>query len=114
MILGKNQTPELEKKLSPAAIQWCKFAGSDFKFLKLEQIVDSLYSDSVTDQKPYQLCPGSTLSAIHVNDKQPLLMEQCQTGCESKVSLIVSLRKYSAEKLTQIPNTEPQVSPTCS
>ena len=56
---GQNQTKELAKKLSPAAIQFGKFAGSDFKFLKLKYLIDSLYSGSVIDPISYQLHPGS-------------------------------------------------------
>ena len=44
----------------------------------------------------------------------PFLMEQCQTGDENKVSAIVALRKHSAGKLPLVPNTEPQVPPSCS
>ena len=114
MILGKNQDEELAKKLSPAAIKCHKFAGSDFMFLKLEYLVDSLYSDSVFDPTSYQLHPGSNFLATYVNDKRPILMEQCQIGGESKVSAIVALRKHRAEKSPQILNTEPQVTPSCS
>ena len=89
-------------------MQCRKFAGSDFKFLKLEYLVDSLYSDSVIDPTFYQLHPGSNFSAIYVNDKRPLLMEQCQTSGESKVSAIVALRKHRAEKSPRILNTEPK------
>ena len=71
--------------------------GPDFKFLKLEHFVDSFYSDTVTDLTSYQLLPGSTFSAIYVNDKRPFLMEQCQTGGESKVPAIGALRKHRAE-----------------
>ena len=53
MKLGKNQTHELAKNLPAAAIQCRKFAGIDFKFLKLEFIVDPLYSDSVFDPTFY-------------------------------------------------------------
>ena len=78
MILGKNQTQELAKKSFPGAIKWRKFAGSDFKFLKLEYLVDSFYSDyySVIDPTSYQLHPGSNFSATYVIDKRPLLMDQ--------------------------------------
>ena len=69
MLLGKNQTNKLAKKR-------CKFAGSDFKFLKLEYIVDSLYSDSVINPTSYQLHPVGNFSANYVNDMGPLLMEQ--------------------------------------
>ena len=89
---GQKSNERAGKKLSPAAIQCRKFAGSDFKFLKLEYLVDSLYSDSVIDPTFYQLHPGSNFSAIYVNDKRPLLMEQCQTSGESKISAIVALR----------------------
>ena len=64
---GKN-------KPSPAAIQCPKFAGSDFKLLKLEYLVDDLYSDSVIDPTSHQLHPGSNFSSIYVNDKRPLSM----------------------------------------
>ena len=114
MILSKNQTEELTKKLSPASIQFRNFAGSYFNFLKLEYLVDSLYCGSVIDQTSYQLHPGSHFSAIYVKDKRPLLMELCQTGGEGKVSAIVALRKHRTEKLSQIPNTELQVTPSCS
>ena len=66
MILGKNQKKELTNS---------KFAGSDFKFLKLESLVDSPHSDSVIDPPSYQLHPGCNSSAIYVNDKRPLLMK---------------------------------------
>ena len=75
---------QLAKKLSLAAIQCQKFVGSDFKFLKLEYLVDSPYSDSVIDPTSYQLHPGSNFSAIYVNDKRSRLMEQGQTGGEKK------------------------------
>ena len=56
------------------------FTGSDFKFYELDNIVDSLYSDSVIDptSSTYQLHPESKLPAIFVKDKKlkPLLMEQ--------------------------------------
>ena len=69
MILGKSQTNKLAKKRR-------NFAGSDFKFLKLEYLVDSLYSDSVINPTSYQLHPVVNFSANYVNDKGPLLMEQ--------------------------------------
>ena len=103
-----------KKKLSPAAIQCRKFAVSDFKFLKLEYLVDSLYSDSVIGPTSYQLHPGSNFSATYVNEKRPLLMEQCQTRGESKVSAVVALRKHRAEKPPQILNTDLQVPPSSS
>ena len=65
-------------------------------FLKLEYLVDSLHSGSIIDPTSYQLHPGSVLSAIYVKDKRPLLIEQCQTGGESKVSAIVALRNHIA------------------
>ena len=105
MILGKNQKKELTNS---------KFAGSDFKFLKLESLVDSLHSDSVIDPPSYQLHPGCNSSAIYVNDKRPLLIEQCQTSDEIKVFAIMALRKHRAEKSPQILNTDPQLPPSCS
>ena len=43
---GQKPTTRVgKKKLSVAAIQFRNFARSDFKFLKLEHVVDSLYSD---------------------------------------------------------------------
>ena len=45
----KTKRKSWQKKLSPAAIQCRKFAGSDFKFLMLDYLVDSLYFDSVID-----------------------------------------------------------------
>ena len=114
MLLGKNQTKELAKKLSPDAIQFRNFVGSDFKFLKLEYLVESPYSDSIIDPLSYQLHPVSKFSDIYVNDKQPLLMEQCQTSGEIKVSAIVALRKRRAEKSPKILITEPQKPASCS
>ena len=100
--------------MSSAAIQCRKVAGKDFKFSKLEYLNYSLYSDSVFDPTSYQLHPGSNFSAIYVNEKRPLLMEQYQTGGENEVSAIVALRKQRAEKSPHIPNTEPQVTSSCS
>ena len=68
------------------------------KFLELEYLVDSLYSESVIDTTSYQLHPGSDFLDIYVEDKGPLMIEQCRTGDESKVSAIVALRKRRAEK----------------
>ena len=103
-----------KKEVSRATIQCRKFAGSDIIFLMLEYLLDSLYSDSVIDPISYQLHPGSDFSAIYVNGRGPLLIEQGQTGGECKVSAIVALRKHRAEKSSQIVITEPQVPPSCS
>ena len=64
--------------MTSAAIHGGKFVGSAVKFLKLENIVDSLYSDSVIDPTSYQLHPWIIFSAIYVNDKRQLLMQQGQ------------------------------------
>ena len=95
----------LGKKWSTAAIHCRKF-GFEFKFSKLGYIVNSLYSGTVFDPASYQLHPGNNFSAFYVNDKRPILMEQCQTSGESKVSAIVALWSSRAEKPPQIRNTE--------
>ena len=41
-------------------------------------------------------------------------MEQCQTGGESKVSAIVTLKNHRGEKLQQISDADSQVPPSCS
>ena len=107
---GQKPNERASKKLSPAVIQSRKFACSDFKFLKLEDLV---ISGSVIEPISYQLQPGSNLSDIYVNDKRRLLMEQRRTGGESKVSAIVALRKHRVEKLPRILNTEPQIPLSC-
>ena len=107
---GQKPNERASKKLSPAVIQSRKFASSDFKFLKLEDLV---ISGSVIEPISYQLQPGSILSDIYVNDKRRLLMEQRRTGGESKVSAIVALRKHRVEKLPRILNTEPQIPLSC-
>ena len=99
---GQKPNKRAAKKRSLAAIQCRKFAGSDFKILKLEYLSESFYSDSIIGATSYQLHPRSNFSAVYVNDKRPLLMEQCQTISESEVFAIVALRKHRAEKPQQI------------
>ena len=80
--------------LSSLAIDLRKFAGGDFKFLEVNYILDSLYSDAVLDPLEYQIKPGSKREKIIVNNIRPLLMDQIN-GKTSKdnVSAIVALKR---------------------
>ena len=55
------------------------------------------------DPEPYVIHPGSELDGNRVNDKRPLLLDQCsgKTSVEN-VSAIVALKRYRDRKFKQL------------
>ena len=72
-----------------------RFAAGGFKFLKVDFLGEVHERKTLIDPEPYIIHPGSKLVENRVNDKRPLLLDQCsgKTSAEN-VSAIVALKRY--------------------
>ena len=80
-----------------------RFAAGGFKFIKVDFLAEVHEKKNILiDPEPYIIHPGSKLVENRVNDKRPLLLDQCsgKTSVEN-VSAIAALKRYRDGKFKQ-------------
>ena len=80
-----------------------RFAAGGFKLIKADFLAKVHEKNILIDPEPYIIHPGSKLVENRVNDKRPLLLDQCSGKTSvGNVSAIVALKRYRDGKFKQI------------
>ena len=98
-----SSTRDGENEPSQHSIVAKRFAAGGFKFIKIDFLTEVYEKSILIDPEPYVIHPGSELVVNRVNDKRPLLLDQCsgRTSVEN-VSAIVALKRYHDGKFKQL------------